>query len=397
MAGVVLVLVIIVGWGIGRYYQRGNAIGNLGSSSKLARLTISTPHDSFSPFMSSIFGFELLLDAPAAATFAYTCTQGSFCRYENGQIENIGDKITTEETIYWCPSEKDRHDEHLTTAAEILLSVAALDERGQVVAQGMVVIEHDLETGFFVFGGNPSSGKINPAQLEKLVGLAVLAQNASYLRGETATEGHLILDTVEDEQEFLVYAIASHGNFAFENGVFTKVSGSGAIPTVLLFSRDEGGGYALIHYQNPEDGSRYLDSVKEMFPRRLHRRVLAAHNDYPVLLAQEEAQATAYLASIGREALVNGAHVEKELAQIDVDASNKLFSEFTKEDLFLNDCPNWLGTREKLEDGVRYIFETAQEKTADGYDLIIFQKKTEDGHVIEEQSYKIVGSEPLRL
>ena len=61
---------------------------------------------------------------------------------------------------------------------------------------------------------------------------------------------------------------------------------------------------------------------------------------------------------------------------------------------FLNDCPYWLGTREKVEEGVRYIYETAQSKTSDGYDLMIFQKKEEDGTVLEELKYKIAGNEP---
>ena len=41
-----------------------------------------------------------------------------------------------------------------------------------------------------------------------------------------------------------------------------------------------------------------------------------------------------------------------------------------------------------------HIAETSQSKTNDGYDLITFQKKKEDGTIVEEYKYKIVGSEP---
>jgi len=131
-----------------------------------------------------------------------------------------------------------------------------------------------------------------------------------------------------------------------------------------------------------------------MFPSNLHSRVFSTHDDYAALAKQQEAQAEEYLRSIGRNAEVSAAHVKKELANIDVMASNKLFTEFTKYNSFLNACPYWLGTREKVENGVRYIYGTSQSKTSDGYDLIIFQKKREDGTVVEEYKYKIVGSEP---
>ena len=98
--------------------------------------------------------------------------------------------------------------------------------------------------------------------------------------------------------------------------------------------------------------------------------------------------------SIGRVAEVSEGHVPKTLAKINVEASNKLFSELNKYNSFLNDCPYWLGTREQLEDGIRYIYETSQSKTEDGFDLITFQKKKEDGTSVQEAKYKIVGGEP---
>ena len=73
--------------------------------------------------------------------------------------------------------------------------------------------------------------------MDDAVGKAILEGSGLYAKGETATEGHIILDTVRDNGLIKVYAIASYGEFGFENGVFTKVSGSGAIPTVITFSR----------------------------------------------------------------------------------------------------------------------------------------------------------------
>ncbi|OLN28950.1 Regulatory sensor-transducer, BlaR1/MecR1 family [Desulfosporosinus metallidurans] len=69
----------------------------------------------------------------------------------------------------------------------------------------------------------------------------------------------------------------------------------------------------------------------------------------------------------------------------------------TKSNPLLNNCPYWIGTRERLENGVRYIYETSQSKNSDGYDLITFKKAKEDGTVVEEEKYKIVGNEPQHI
>ena len=130
-----------------------------------------------------------------------------------------------------------------------------------------------------------------------------------------------------------------------------------------------------------------------MFPLRLHARVLSAHDDYPKLKKRQEAQAREYLRSIGRSAEVRVEPIKKKLADINVEAANKLL-ELTKFDSFLNNCPYWLGTRELIENGERFIYETAQSKAGDGYDLITFRKIRANGEVVEERQYKIVGTEP---
>lgn len=235
---------------------------------------------------------------------------------------------------------------------------------------------------------------LDQEKLDEALSLAIKGQASSYAEGETVTEGHIILEIEEKAEEIKVYTIASFGAFGFENGIFTKISGSGAIPTVITFTKEADGEYSLKEYQEPLDGADYGASLKRLFPENLHERIFEAHEDYKFLAEQQEMQATEYLNSIGRTAEIRAGHVEKELAQINVEASNMLFSYHTKYDAFLNACPYWLGTREKVEDSVRYIYETSQSKTDDGYDLIIFRKMQEDGTIVEEEKYKIVGSEP---
>ncbi|WP_084170995.1 DUF4825 domain-containing protein [Desulfofalx alkaliphila] len=233
-----------------------------------------------------------------------------------------------------------------------------------------------------------------PMTLEQAVSKAIISQESPFRDGECATEGHVILDTKEKRGVITCYTIAGSGSFGFENGIFTSISGTGATPTVMTFRRGEDGSYTLLEYKRPMDGDYYVKSIKKMFPRSLYDTVLSAHEFYPKLSKQQEEQARAYLQSIGRNAQVSADYVEKELLDIDVGASNKLFGEIQEYNPYIANYPYWVGTVEKIEDGERYIYETSQGKTADGYDLVSFKKTKEDGTLVEEFHYEIVGSEP---
>lgn len=242
-----------------------------------------------------------------------------------------------------------------------------------------------------------ASNNMISGNIEQAVSQAIKnkGENA-YLKGEVATEGHIILETEEKNNEVKAYTLSSFGYFGFENGIFTKISGSGAIPTVITFSKNTNTGYSLINYKEPIDGEDYAASIKEMFPERLWDKVLKYDNkDYSKLAESQETQAKEYLIKIGRAAQVSSQYVDKTLPSINVSAENKLFGYLGKNDWFLNDCPDWLGTKEKVENGVRLIYETVQSKSSDGYDLIMFKETKADGTVVEERIYKIVGSDPI--
>lgn len=232
-----------------------------------------------------------------------------------------------------------------------------------------------------------------PKTIEDAVSTAIKSKSSSYFGAETSTEGHIILKTEEKSGRLKVYTLSSFGAFGFENGIFTKVSGSGSIPTVMTFSRDSSGKYSLIEYKEPIDGTGLDSSIKSMFPFTLWHKALNAENYYGDLIKQQELQAKEYLSSIGRTAEVSEKPIETKLPNINVIASNKIFSELAKNNSFINDCPSWIGSRERIENGIRYVYETAQSKTSDGYDLIVF-KKIKSGSIVKECKYKIVGSEP---
>jgi bla regulator protein BlaR1 len=263
-----------------------------------------------------------------------------------------------------------------------------------VLGEKQIIITTDDSLNYTVKSALVDNQSEKPQSLEEAVRSAIKGKAAGYKIGETATEGHIILGTEVSDKAIRVYTIASIGNFGFENGIFTKISGSGAIPTVITLSNEEKDKYALLEFKEPEDGSGYTNSIKKMFPFNLHNKVLNSNKYESDLVKQQEIQAEEYLKSIGRTAKVSAAYVDKILVNINVEASNKLFAGFSKYDVFINSCPYWIGTVEQVEGGIRYIYETSQSKTSDGYDIVSFKKTNVDGNVIKEIKYKIVGSEP---
>ncbi len=354
----------------------------------------------YTPAMSSTPGIRILAERMGEGhTVSYSAQHGVlFTENDTGLDKGVRSlSVPYGTTVYWSPIAKDGQ---ATTERNTVVHVAILDEMGKELNTKEVLIVHQ-GAGFYqvaeslgiVFGvrSNPFHLTDN---LEEAVANAIKLQSGGYKDGEFVSEGHIILSVQEGTETVKVYTIASLGVFGFENGIFTTVSGSGAIPTVMTFFRDRQGRYSLIKYQEPLDGSGYVESVKEMFPLHLHSRVLSPHSDYAELKNQQEAQAREYLRSIGRSAEVSVEHVKKKLADINVEASNKLLAEYTKYDEFLNNCPYWLGTLERIENGERFIYETEQSKTTDGYDLITFRKTRANGEVVAERQYKIVGTEP---
>ncbi|OSX54570.1 transcriptional regulator [Anoxybacillus ayderensis] len=244
--------------------------------------------------------------------------------------------------------------------------------------------------------GSSSYERKDATNVETAVSEAIKEHGKTYGKGEYITEGHVILDTEQKGNKVKAYTIASVGVFEFQDGIFTIVSGSGAIPTVMTFSIDEHGQYKLIAYEEPLDGEAYVESMKKMFPKTYHSKVLYADKYYDELAKQQERQAQEYLKNIGRHAKVSISYVEKQPLNISVQAMNH-FLHMLSSDPFLNECPDWLGTREVIEQGIRYVYETSQSKANDGRDVVTLRKMKEDGTVIDMRQYVIEENKLKRI
>lgn len=237
------------------------------------------------------------------------------------------------------------------------------------------------------------TGGSAPLELpETLVSQVLLDQASSgYMEGECAAEGHIILDTVREDDVWQVYTLASVGQYGFCTGHFEKISGSGAIPTMFTIGQDENGNYVCDEIWEPEDGSYYADSIKETFPRKLWNKALNAHERYGELQEQEEAYAQAYLESIGREAPIGDyGDFEHPLFTengMSVEVSNALL---TIEKLY--PFPMHIGNVERIEDGVRYVYETAWNHQGEGVGTAIYTKYEYDtNQVVQRYIFQVEG------
>lgn len=221
--------------------------------------------------------------------------------------------------------------------------------------------------------------------LDEAVGKAVLSYNADYYGSqECVAEGHILLEKEQEDTKTTVYALTMYGEYGFENGAFIKGSGTGLIPSVMVFSYDEKKGYVLENYRNPEDGSYYVSSIHEMFPEPYWDRCIVHRDeDMEELTRQEQDYASAYLNRIGRTAKIGDyADVGHPLltdAGVSVEVSNHL-AELEKDRLY--GYPYWIGNLEKLEDGVRYVYELSLDKDDE---QIVYTKSVYDTKKVVEQ------------
>ena len=208
----------------------------------------------------------------------------------------------------------------------------------------------DEETGTVI------SAELSPA-LDKAVSEAILSDHSTPgYHGECETESHYVLGTKETGDGITVYLIAEYRWFGFCNGYFTN-AGGGNIPVVYTFE-ETADGYRRIAKEEAEDGSHYTSSIKRLFPARYARKVLRGLSDAEneQMWTHHLRQAQAYLTSIGRtEIICPYSELQIEFLTdrgVSTAANNKLCEMPLDYDLTI-------GNHEALEDGKRYVYQTA--------------------------------------
>lgn len=188
-------------------------------------------------------------------------------------------------------------------------------------------------------------------------------------RGEFGAEGHILLGTKETKTQTVAYVLHEFASFGFENDCLIELGGH-AMAAKLTFRHTEGG-YELARIDYPEDGDRYAPSIKRLFPKTCQKRIFShSEEDSEALWRQCAAQAEAYLARIGRTAEVRRDVDRTWLSEVmDPAVADKVTTETPE----LTNYPTWIGTREQIEDGERYVYTATLYETEE---QILFYKTT---------------------
>ncbi len=232
-----------------------------------------------------------------------------------------------------------------------------------------------------------------PTSLDDALAYAILDHyKLVFMDGEAAGEGHILMDKEGDDSkgEQKCYVLSMFGTYEFQNGNFVKSAGTGVIPCVITVELKDDGEYYFVSYDEAEDGSSFVSSIKEMFPEKLWSRCITIDDDdRNELVKQERSYMEEYLGTIGREDVEVGDYADFEYVLltdlgVSVDVSNALLDVESGEG-FEKNCPMWVGDREVIEEDVRYTYKKEYDEKKD---VVIYSKiKADTGDVLESSTY----------
>ena len=195
-------------------------------------------------------------------------------------------------------------------------------------------------------------------ELDAAIHTAILQDNeGGKWHGECATEGHVVYGCEQSGDQMKVYLYHGYARYGFINGSFTDVAGHWMCAVLTMEQTEDG--YTCKKIDYPRDGSENAASIKRLFPKRLESRALdPTQSDIDEVERQCTLQAEKYLRSIDRSdaQVVRYGDLNLQLPNLTADVSNKLSNTLSGFDGLYEET---LGTREQLENGVRYVYRTA--------------------------------------
>lgn len=226
----------------------------------------------------------------------------------------------------------------------------------------------------------------------KTLHYGAVRNSETMIESECLGEGHLILGYRDKGDSVEVYTLCSAIGYGFRDGMLVDESGYFHVATLIKFDKTEDGKYIFKEAQESKDGGLMVPSIKEMFPSALAKKALAAQADDATsdsMHTQCDAYAAAYLKAIGREVKISSYHDEDFTILSDygvsVDVCNALYELHPEYSIYV-------GSFERIENGVRYIYKQEFRNQKDGSGMVYFTKTEYDsGEVIEIYTYQVNG------
>ncbi len=219
----------------------------------------------------------------------------------------------------------------------------------------------------------PISDDSEENQLDTAIREAIFAENiGNYLPGECQGVGYKIIETFEEDGVLSVYALTEYVEYGFQDGVLVNVSGTN--PKVLMrFEQMESGNYKLIFYTRLDLFSDLSEKEIEQLLEPLNKTgksYVYTDEDLQKVRAQADEDAVAYLKSINRVADVGVRTEHKGNLLTDLVPNTDLLMELSKDETY-SLYPDWIGTQERIENSIRYIYQTEYDEVLK---QIIFSK-----------------------
>ncbi len=219
----------------------------------------------------------------------------------------------------------------------------------------------------------PISDDSEENQLDTAIREAIFAENiGNYLPGECQGVGYKIIETFEEDGVLSVYALTEYVEYGFQDGVLVNVSGTN--PKVLMrFEQMGSGNYKLIFYTRLDLFSDLSEKEIEQLLEPLNKTgksYVYTDEDLQKVRAQADEDAVAYLKSINRVADVGVRTEHKGNLLTDLVPNTDLLMELSKDETY-SLYPDWIGTQERIENSIRYIYQTEYDEVLK---QIIFSK-----------------------
>lgn len=216
--------------------------------------------------------------------------------------------------------------------------------------------------------------------------------------GELSVEAHKILGKSTKNDKIEIYLIATYGDYEFQNNIFNLVHASSQIPLKITFTTNSKEGsklkdnnkYYFVDMKMASDGANLEKSIKDMFPTKEAYKALDIINGAKgseKLFEEINQDATKYVESLGRKSKVTYHYVQKE--NIDESALDNIWK--LKE---VGTYPDYIGTREVIENKKRYIYRTDYSKTSK---VLVFTKTAENNDIVEEILYEINNNKVKKI
>ncbi|MHC1722343.1 MAG: M56 family metallopeptidase [Aminipila sp.] len=221
----------------------------------------------------------------------------------------------------------------------------------------------------------------NTSNLEQSISKALLNHYKNEFDSpwyEVSAEGHITLDSEEKDGVTKVYLLEEYYEFSFEDNHLTASSGHGANVAILTLKKDSTGNYIYDDLKAPLTDEEYYSFIKDSFSSTALEKLNSTDREKNKadLDFQCETYAKAYLENLGRDGDIYIYQNEKERPNINSETANYIFENYSE-------YPYWIGTRETVERGTRYIYETSWADKGNQNGIITFTKKLYKGDVVE--------------